>query len=192
MTNDELHELAYLRFLMKENISKIESKRNSTRTLLHELDEQLETKENAYQAINTSILNHFNEGNIPEIELIKYTDEKNNQKIMLKINIDDAGTTIYKAIPEWDIALYLNDNSDVGSLCLMNRCKELALKYLKSQEDITTHFNEPNGKAEELIQAFINNPRNKRNLEREVRSSRIHADFTQDQLFHRRDRIIFE
>jgi len=192
MTNDELHELVYLRFLMKENISKIESKRNSTRTLLHELDEQLETKENAYQAINTSILNHFNEGNIPEIELIKYTDEKNNQKIMLKINIDDAGTTIYKAIPEWDLALYLKDNSDIGSLCLINRCKELALNYLRSQEDITDQFNEPIGKVEELVQSFLTNPRNKRTLEREVRSSRIHADFTQDQLFHRRDRIIFE
>lgn len=192
MTNDELHELAYLRFLMKENITKIEAKRDSTRTLLNELDEKLETQENAYQAINTSVLNHFNEGNIPKIEIIKYIDEKNNVKIMLKIDIDEAGTVIYKAIPEWDLALYLNDNSDIGSLCLMNRCKELALNYLRSQKDITEHFNDFNGKAEELIQAFINNPRNKRNLEREVRSSNIRTDFADNQLFRRRDRIIFE
>lgn len=192
MTNDQLHELAYLRFLMKENITKLESRRDNARTFLNELDEKLETQENAYQAINTSVLNHFNEGNIPKVEIIKYIDEKDKEKIMLKLDIDEAGTVIYKVVSEWDIALYLNDTSDIGSLSLMNRCNELAINYLKKQGDITGHFNDFNGKAEELIQAFINNPRNKRNLEREVRSSRIHADFTQDQLFHRRDRIIFE
>lgn len=192
MTNDELHELAYLRFLMKENITKIESKRDNVRTLLNELDEKLETQENAYQAINTSVLNHFNEGNIPNVEIIKYVDEKDKEKIMLKIYIDEAGTIIYKAVSEWDIALYLNDTSDIGTLSLMNRCKELAINYLIKQGDITGHFNEFNGKAEELIQAFINNPRNKRNLEREVRLSNIQTDFNDNQLFRRRDRIIFE
>lgn len=192
MTNDELHELAYLRFLMKENITKIESKRDNVRTLLNELDEKLETQQNAYQAINTSVLKHFNEGNIPNVEIIKYVDEKDKEKIMLKIYIDEAGTVIYKAVSEWDIALYLNDTSDIGSLSLMNRCKELAINYLKKQGDITGHFNDFTGKAEELIQAFINNPRNKRNLEREVRSSNIQTDFTDNQLFRRRDRIIFE
>jgi hypothetical protein len=177
---------------MKENITKLESRRDNARTFLNELDEKLETQENAYQAINTSVLNHFNEGNIPKVEIIKYIDEKDKEKIMLKLDIDEAGTVIYKAVSEWDIALYLNDTSDIGSLSLMNRCNELAINYLKKQGDITGHFNDFNGKAEELIQAFINNPRNKRNLEREVRSPRIHADFTQDQLFHRRDRIIFE
>lgn len=192
MTNDQLHELAYLRFLMKENITKIESRRDNARTLLNELDEKLETQENAYQAINTSVLNHFNEGNIPKVEVLKYVDEKDKEKIMLKIDIDEAGTVIYKAVSEWDIALYLNDTSDIGSLSLMNRCNELAVDYLKKQEDITGHFNDFNGKAEELIQAFINNPRNKRNLEREVRSSNIQTDFADNQLFRRRDRIIFE
>ena len=74
MTNDQLHELAYFRFLMKENITKLESRRDNARTLLNELDEKLETQENAYQAINTSVLNHFNEGNIPKVEIIKYID----------------------------------------------------------------------------------------------------------------------
>ncbi len=192
MTNDQLHELAYLRFLMKENITKLESRRDNARTLLNELDEKLETQENAYQAINTSVLNHFNEGNIPKVEIIKYIDEKDKEKIMLKINIDETGTEIYKAVCEWDIALYLNDPSDIGSLCLMNRCKELAINYLKKQRDITGHFNDFNGKADKLIQAFINNSRNKRSLEREVRSSNIHTDFADNQLFRRRDRIIFE
>lgn len=192
MTNDQLHELAYLRFLMKENITKIESRRDNARTLLNELDEKLETQENAYQAINTSVLNHFNEGNIPKVEVLKYVDEKDKEKIMLKIDIDEAGTVIYKALSEWDIALYLNDTSDIGSLSLINRCNELAVGYLKKQEDITGHFNDFNVKAEELIQAFINNPRNKRNLEREVRSSNIQTEFADNQLFRRRDRIIFE
>ena len=43
MTNDQLHELAYLRFLMKENITKLESRRDNARTLLNELDEKFET-----------------------------------------------------------------------------------------------------------------------------------------------------
>jgi hypothetical protein len=64
---------------MKENITKIESKRDNVRTLLNELDEKLETQENAYQAINTSVLNHFNEGNIPNVEIIKYVDEKDKE-----------------------------------------------------------------------------------------------------------------
>ena len=42
MTNDQLHELAYLRFLMKENITKLESRRDNARTLLNELDEKFE------------------------------------------------------------------------------------------------------------------------------------------------------
>lgn len=192
MTNDQLHELAYLRFLLKENITKLESRRDNARTLLNELDEKLESQENAYRAINTSVLNHFNEGNIPKVEIIKYIDEKEKEKIMLKINIDETGTEIYKAVCKWDIALYLNDSSDIGALSLMSRCEDLAINYLKKQEDITGHFNDFNGKADNLIQAFINNPRNKRNLEREVRSSNIQTDFADNQLFRRRDRIIFE
>lgn len=168
MTEEELERLMFRRSLVKSNIEALKDRARNTANTLDALSERIAGLENAYEFINTELMNHYHEGVLPKVEVIKIFDERDNEKVMLKINIDNSGTSIYKILHNLDLALYANSNETIDKMGFLFRCQELASEYLKSHHDISSAINNMSDYLDEVLPRFIHSPRVEKQLERQI------------------------
>lgn len=154
MNKERITYLNQNRYLIKKSIEKIKNRISITRNRLHDDLERLNTLENNYELINRQIIRIFNQGTIPDIQVIKYQDEKDNEKIMLKIDIDNSGKSIYKSIPTMDLMLYKIAGDPMEDMNFKHRIEEIAFQYLESRFNINGLFNDLTQEANEIIEHF--------------------------------------
>lgn len=157
MNKERITHLNQNRYIIKKSIEKIKNRISITRNRLHDDLERLNTLENNYELINRQIIRIFNQGTIPDIQVIKYQDEKDNERIMLKIDIDNSGKSIYKSIPTMDLMLYKIAGDPIEDMNFKHRIEEIAFEYLESRFNINDLFNDLTHEANEIIEHFIGN-----------------------------------
>jgi hypothetical protein len=172
MTEQELNELAFRRKLVSENIEALRERARCTMNTLDGLNDRIIGLENAYQYINTALLEHFEQGGMPKVEVIKIFDERDRMKHMLKIDIDNSGSTIYKVLNDLELALYFNGDSVIDKMAFQYRCQEIACDYLKTHHDIPSVINNMSDYLDEVLPRFIESDRIERILMREIEARR--------------------
>jgi hypothetical protein len=139
---------------------------------LNGLNDRIIGLENAYQYINTALLEHFEQGGVPKVEVIKIFDERDRMKHMLKIEIDKSGSIIYKVLNDLELALYFNGDSVIDKMGFLFRIREIACDYLKTHHDIPSIINNMGDYLEEVLPRFIESSRIERQLLREIEPRR--------------------
>jgi hypothetical protein len=173
MTEEELNKLAFRRRLVIENITSLKERVRCLMNTLDGLNDRIIGLENAYQFINMALIDHFEMGGIPKVEVIKIFDERNKEKFMLKIDIDTDGSTIYKVLQDLELALYFNSsNNIIDKMAFIYRCQEIACEYLKSHLDISSAVNNMSEYVDEVLPRFIESDRIERLLMREIDARR--------------------
>lgn len=172
MTEHELNQLTFRKTLVLENIYALKERARSTMNILDGLNERIAGLENALHFINTSLMEHFNDGALPKVEIIKVYDERDKEKYMLKIDIGSDGASIYKILHNLDLALYTNSDSVIGKMGFMFRCRELACEYLKTHHNIASAIDHMEDYLSEVLPRFIESSRIQRQLERELEPRR--------------------
>lgn len=172
MTEEELERLVFRRGLVIGNIEALKERARLAANTLHSLNDRIAGLENAYEFINTELMNHYHSGILPNVEVIKVFDERDKEKYMLKINIDNSGSSIYKILHNLDLALYTNSDEIIDKMAFKFRCQELASDYLKSHHNISSAINNMADYLDEVLPRFIHSPRIEKQLERQI-SNRV-------------------
>ena len=168
MTEQELNELTFRRVLVLENIEALRERARIAMDTLDGLNERIFGLENALRFINTALMDHFSDGALPKVEIIKIFDEKDKEKYMLKIDIGSDGATIYKILHNLDLALYTNGDTVIGKMGFMFRCRELASEYLKTHHNIASAIDNMEDYLSDVLPRFIESSRIERQLSRET------------------------
>jgi hypothetical protein len=164
MTEEELNKLAFRRGLILENIESLKERARIARNTLNEVNDRISGLENALAFVNTSFMNHFYDGILPKVEIIKIFDEKEKEKFMLKISIGNSGKFIYKILHNLDLALYASNDTVLGKMGFIYRCRELAYEYLKTNHGIASKIDDMEDYLSEVLPRFIESPRIGRQL----------------------------
>jgi len=168
MTDQELNELTFRRVLVLENIEALKERARIAMDTLDGLNERIIGLKNALQFINASLVDHFNDGALPNVEVIKVFDEKDKEKYMLKIDIGNNRASIYKILHNLDLVLYTNGDTVIGKMGFMFRCRELASEYLKTHHNIASSIDNMEDYLSEVLPRFIHSARIERQLTREI------------------------
>lgn len=167
MTDQELNQLTFRKTLVLENIQALKERARSTMNTLDVINERIAGLENALQFINTALMDHFNVGILPKVEIIKILDERDRERFMLKIDIGSDGASIYKLLHNLDLALYTNGDNVIDKMGFMYRCRELACEYLKTHHNIASAIDNMEDYLSEVLPRFILSPQVERQLTRE-------------------------
>jgi len=84
---------------------------------------------------------------------------------MLKIDIDDSGKSIYKAINNKELMLYKISGDTVNDLNLIHRLEEIAFHYISNHHDDPCLFNDFTEEVDNILEEFTNNDRVENRLE---------------------------
>jgi hypothetical protein len=168
MNKKLIENLNYRRYLLQNLIVKLREKVNINKNRLHNDMEKLSTYENALEIVNRQIVRTFKKGTIPKVQIIEYKDEKENEKLMLKIDIDDSGKSIYKAINSCDVMLYSINGDILNNVNLLHRIEEIAFQYLDNNHDKNLFFNDLTDEVETILEEFVNNELAEKRLENAV------------------------
>jgi hypothetical protein len=168
MNKKLIENLNYRRYLLQNLIVKLREKVNINKNRLHNDMEKLSTYENALEIVNRQIVRTFKKGTIPKVQIIEYKDEKENEKLMLKIDIDDSGKSIYKAINSYDVMLYSINGDILNNVNLLHRIEEIAFQYLDNNHDKNLFFNDLTDEVETILEEFVNNELAEKRLENAV------------------------
>lgn len=168
MKENLIENLNYRRYLLKNLIIKLKDKINITQDRLNSDLEKLSTYKNAFEIVNRQIIRTIKRGAIPKVEIIGYKDEKNKEKYMLKIDIDNSGKSIYKAINELDLMLYQPTGDIINDINYIHRIEELAFLHIANHNDMNLLFNDFSEEAETILDQFSNSQRIENRLENSV------------------------
>lgn len=160
-----IQNLNYRRYLLQNLIVKLKEKVDSTKNRLHNDMERLSTYENALEIVNRQIVRTVKRGVIPLVQIIEYKDEFEKVKFMLKIDIDESGKSIYKAINTHEIMLYNITGDTLNDINLIHRMEEVAFHYLATKHDCVYYFNDFTEEVEKILEEFTNNDRVENRLE---------------------------
>lgn len=163
-----IENLNYRRYLLQNLIIKLKDKINFTQDRLNSDLEKLSTYKNAFEIVNRQIIKAIKRGTLPKVEVIAYKDEKNENKFMLKIDIDNSGKSIYKAINKLDLMLYHPTGDVINDINYIHRIEELAFTYLANHNDTNLFFNDFSEEAEKILDQFSNSQRVENRLENAV------------------------
>jgi hypothetical protein len=159
MNDHELNKLTFRRGLIIENIEALNERARTAMNTLDEIRTRITGLENALAFVNTVLMNHFNNGSLPKVEVIKVLDEREKEKIMLRIEIGSSGKSIYKILHNLDLALYANDNTVIDKMGFMYQCQELACEYLKNNQNIASAIDDMEDYLSDVLPRFIESPR---------------------------------
>jgi hypothetical protein len=168
MKDKLIENLNYRRYLLQSLIVKLQGKVSINKNTLHNDMEKLSTYENALEIVNRQIVQAFKKGIIPKVQIIEYRDEKEKEKYMLKIDIDESGKSIYKAINDYEIILYGINEDIMNNINLIHRIEEIAYQYLASQHNKNFLFNDLTADVEKILEEFVNNQLVEDQLENEA------------------------
>ena len=160
-----IQNLNYRRYLLQNLIVKLKEKVDSTKNRLHNDMERLSTYENALEIVNRQIVRTVKRGVIPLVQIIEYKDEFEKVKFMLKIDIDESGKSIYKAINTHEIMLYNITGETLNDINLIHRMEEIAFQYLAAKHDCVYFFNDLTEEVEKILEEFTNSDRVENRLE---------------------------
>jgi hypothetical protein len=154
MSKERITHLNYHRYQLKNNIDKLKDRISLTRNRLHEDLEKLNTFENNYELINRQIVKIIKPNQFPKIEVIKYMDERDKEKVMLKIDIDNSGKSIYKSISNVELMLCELNDDPTNNMNFLHRVEEIAFQYLEKHGNINSLFNDLTKEVNEIILEF--------------------------------------
>jgi len=122
---------------------------------------RVESKINDYFAIIAAIrseiiLNIVNDYTSIEIEVLNTFNFKDEKIFMVKIDIVGF-PSIYKSFSPLDYSFFnISRENILNDFVVQGRVKELAIEWLRKQEDWTGLFNQQFSKAEAVIARFVN------------------------------------
>jgi len=160
-----IENLNYRRYLLQNLIVKLKEKVNLTKNRLHNDMEKLSTYENALVIVNRQIIRTVKRGVLPKVEIIEYKDEYEKVKYLLKIDIDESGKSIYKAIDTHEIMFYNITGDTINDINLIHKIEELAFQYLANHVDANYLFNDFTEEVDKIVEDFTNNDRIENRLE---------------------------
>jgi hypothetical protein len=172
MSEEELNRLTFRKSLVLGNIEALKERARYTMNTLDGLNERIAGLENALRFINTALMDHFNDGALPNVDIIKIFDERDREKYMLKIDVGTDGASIYKILHNLDLALYTNSDTVIDKMGFMYRCRELACEYLKTHHNIASAIDNMEDYLSDVLPRFIESSRIERQLERELEPRR--------------------
>jgi len=152
-----IENLNYRRYLLQNLIVKLKEKVSATENRLHNDMEKLTTYENALVIVNRQIIRTVKRGVIPKVQIIEYKDEFEKLKFMLKIDIDESGKSIYKAINSYEL-MFCNITADtLNDINIIHRMEEIAFHYLANHVDSNYVFNDYSEEVDKILEEFTNN-----------------------------------
>jgi hypothetical protein len=157
MKEELIKKLNYRRYLLQNLIVKLKERVNANKNRLHNDMEKLSTYENALEIVNRQIVRAVKRGVLPRVKIIEYKDETDKEGFMLKIDIDDSGKSIYKAINYQEIMLYKISGDSVNDINLIHRLEEIAFHYLSNQHDSSCLFNDLTQEVDNILEGFTHN-----------------------------------
>ena len=160
-----IENLNYRRYLLQNLIIKLKEKVSATKNRLHNDMEKLSTYENALVIVNRQIIRTVKRGVIPKVQIIEYKDEFEKLKFMLKIDIDESGKSIYKAINNYELMFYKITADTLNDINIIHKIEELAFHYLANHVDANYLFNDFTEEVDKILEEFANNDRVENRLE---------------------------
>ena len=152
-----IEKLNYRRYLLQNLIVKLQEKVNANKNRLHNDMEKLTTYENALEIVNRQIIRTVKRGVLPRVQIIEYRDEFEKERYMLKIEIDESGKSIYKAINNQEIMFNNITGDRLNDLSLIHRIEEIAFHYLSNQNRSNYLFNDFTQEVENILEEFTQN-----------------------------------